>query len=54
MSIKAMVNQVVKDKFTAKMGLIWSDIKEIKEEARSLKQKYFNLNKRIRKLEVDN
>jgi len=45
------VERAVKSEIKVQLGLVYMDIKEIKEENRNIKQKYFVALKKIRALE---
>ena len=45
------VERAVKSEIKVQLGLVYMDIKEIKEENRNIKQKYFESLKKIRALE---
>lgn len=45
------VSKSVKREIKTQLGLVYTDLKEAKEERVNLKQKYFNLVKKVRDLE---
>ena len=49
--LSKVVAKAVKGELKFQLGLVYSDIKELKEENKNLKQKYFDSLKRIKALE---
>lgn len=49
--IREIVEAVVKKVVKVQLGLVYIDIKELKEENRNLKQKHFELLRRIKAIE---
>ena len=46
-----IVDKAVKGEIKVQLGLVYTDIKQLREETRAVKQKYFEAMKRIRALE---
>jgi len=46
-----MVERLIHEKFAKKLGLVNLEIKELKEKTQDLKQKYFQLHKKVKNLE---
>ena len=49
--IARIVEKAVKREIQTQLGLVYTDIKQLREENKNLKQKYFDSTKRIRALE---
>ncbi len=49
--IRAIIESVVKKVVKVQLGLVYTDIKTLREENRSLKQKHYELLKRIKAIE---
>lgn len=51
--VKRLVEIEVKKEIKVQLGLVYSDIAELKKDHRELKQKYFDLKKYAKKLKED-
>lgn len=49
--LEKTITAVVKRELKTQLGLVYTDIRALKEENRNLKQKHFDLVKRIRAIE---
>lgn len=51
--IARVVEKAVKSEIKTQLGLVHADIREAKEERKGLKQKFFDLAKRVKRLESE-